>query len=174
LRREAGRGIKRADSPPLVAVSAAVVCDRRERRRHLKGKHLSSYQFDTKDTGYECHVCMTSPSGHTRRKRFRNGYASARLSARSWIATQIQDIETESSTSGRPCPDVFVDGLQVVSSNPPTISDLIDVLKRITQQVKERGPDSGELFEASCDAEELVQQYERSLRGKFLPKADNV
>lgn len=117
---------------------------------------------------------MTSPSGHTRRKRFRNGYASAKLSARSWIASQIQDIETESKISGRPFHDVFVDGLQVVASNPPTTSELIDALKRITQQVKERGPDSGELFEASCDAEELVNRYERSLRGKFLPKADNV
>lgn len=135
---------------------------------------VSSYQFDTKDTDCECHVCMTSPSGHTHRKRFRNGYASAKLSARSWIASQIQDIETESKISGRPCPDVFVDGLQVVASNPPTASELINVLKRITQHVKERGPDSGELFEASCDAEELVERYERSLRGKFVPKADNV
>lgn len=135
---------------------------------------MSSYKFDTKDTDCECHVCMTSPSGHTRRKRFRNGYASATLSARSWIASQIRDIETESKLSGRQCPDVFVDGLQVVASNPPTTSELIDVLKRITQQVKERGPDSGELFEASCDAEELVERYERSLHGKFVPKADNV
>jgi len=135
---------------------------------------MTSYQFNTKDTDCECHVVITSPRGFTHRKRFRTGYADARLSARSWIASQIQDIETESSISGRPCPDVFVDGVQVVSSNPPTISELVDVLKRITQQVNERGPDSGELFEASCDAEELVQRYERSLRGKFLPKADNV
>jgi len=135
---------------------------------------VSSYQFDTKDTDHECHVVMTSPRGFTRRKRFRNGYADARLSARTWIASQIQDIETESKISGKPCPDVFVDGLQVVSSNPPTTSELIDALKRITQQVKERGPDSGELFEASCDAEELVERHERSLRGKYVPKADNV
>lgn len=135
---------------------------------------MSSYQFHTKDTDCECHVVMTSPRGFTCRKRFRNGYADARLSARSWIASQIQNIETESKISGRQCPDVFVDGLQVVASNPPTTRELIDVLKRITQQVNERGPDSGELFEASCDAEELVNRYERSLRGKFLPKADNV
>jgi len=135
---------------------------------------VNSYQFDTKDTDHECHVVRTSPLGFIRRKRFRNGYADARLSARSWIASQIQDIENESKISGTPCPDVFVDGLQVVCSNPPTTKELIDVLKRITQQVKERGPDSGELFEASCDAEELVNRYERSLRGKLLPKADNV
>jgi hypothetical protein len=133
---------------------------------------MSSYQFDTKDTDCECHVVMTSPRGFTRRKRFRNGYADARISARSWIASQIEGIETESTISGRPCPDVFVDGLQVVASNPPSISELIDVLKRITQQVNERGPDSGELFEASCDAEELLKRFERSLRGKFVPKAN--
>ncbi len=72
--------------------------------------------------------------------------------------------------AGKQCPDVFVDGLQVVSSNPPTTRELIDVLKRITQQVEERGPDSGELFEASCDAQELVERYERSLRGKYVEK----
>jgi hypothetical protein len=135
---------------------------------------MTSYQFDTKDTDCECHVVMTSPRGVARKKRFRNGYADARISARAWIASQIQDIETECKINDWKCPDVFVDGVQVIASFPPTIRDLIDVLKRITQQVKERGPDSGELFEASCDAEELVQRYERSLRGKFLPKADNV
>jgi hypothetical protein len=76
----------------------------------------------------------------------------------------------ESTISGRLCPDIFVDGLQVVASNPPATSELIDVLKRITQQVKDRGPDSGQLFEASCDAEELIARYERSLRGKFIQK----
>lgn len=135
---------------------------------------VSSYQFETKDTDCECHVRMTSPRGFTRKKRFRNGYADARISAKAWIASQIQDIERECRFNGWKCPDVFVDGVQVVSSDPPTTRELIDVLKRITQQVKERGPDSGELFEASCDAEELVERHERSLRGKYVPKADNV
>jgi len=135
---------------------------------------MSSYQFDTKDTDCECHVVMTSPRGVTRKKRFRNGYADARISARAWIASQIQDIESECKINDWQCPDIFVDGVQVVASFPPTIRELINVLKRITQQVNERGPGSGELFEASCDAEELVGRYERSLRGKFVAKADNV
>lgn len=58
--------------------------------------------------------------------------------------------------------------MQVVSSNPPTVRELIDLLRRITQQVKDRGPDSGELFDASCDGEELVDRYDRSLRGAFI------
>lgn len=135
---------------------------------------MATYQFDTRDTDHECHVCVTSPSGHVRRKRFRNGYASAGLSARAWIASNIQDIETECTLSNRPCPDIYVDGVQVVSSNPPTMSECIDVLRRIALEVNQRGPDSGALFEAGCDADGLIARYERSLRGKFIPKDDHV
>lgn len=131
------------------------------------------YKFDTKCTDCECHICVTSPRGFTRKKRFRNGYAGAKISAKAWIASQIQDIERECKINGWECPDVFVDGVQVVSSDPPTTTELIKALRRIIQQVNERGPESGELFEASCDAEKLIERHERSLRGKYAPKTEN-
>lgn len=133
---------------------------------------MSTYQFTTRNTDHECHVEVTTQIGRRKQTRFRNGYAAATISARAWIASQIQDIETECKLSNRPCPDIYVDGVQVVSSNPPTVQQCIDVLRRVATEVNQRGPDSGALFEAACDADELVARYERSLRGKFIPKDD--
>ena len=130
---------------------------------------MSSYRFEMRDTDCECHVTMTSPGGHVRRKRFRNGYSSSRCTAKRYIASQIQTIETECKLSKRKCPDIFVDGVQVVSSDPPTMREMVAVLKRITEYVRDRGPDSGDLFEASCDAEQLLSRHELSLMGEFIP-----
>lgn len=130
---------------------------------------MGSYEFDTRDTDYECHVCMTSPSGHVRRKRFRNGYASARLSAKSWIASQIKDIETECKLSGRECPQIFVDGQQVVATDKPRLSECMELIAKFVEWSRKPDQVKVSLSKLLADSEKLIERYEQSQQGEVVP-----
>ena len=68
--------------------------------------------FVTRSTPHGCTVQLKTPR-RTQRARFRNGYASARESAKKWITEQIGVIRELVDVDGLETPDIFVDGVPI-------------------------------------------------------------
>lgn len=58
------------------------------------------FTFGIRDTPCGAVAWMETPSGRKAEKRFRNGYASARISAERWIAEQIATIRDMQANEG--------------------------------------------------------------------------
>ena len=68
--------------------------------------------FGIRDTPRGC-VAWKKTAKHEREKRFRNGYASARSSAKKWIHEQVEAIREVVLIDGLAKPEIYVDGEQV-------------------------------------------------------------
>jgi len=61
--------------------------------RELRSETLKTFIFGIRETPRGAVAWMQSPSGNLREKRFRNGYAAAKISAQNWIDRQIGVLE---------------------------------------------------------------------------------
>ena len=135
----------------------------------LPASCAKQYTFQTASTPQVCRVTMTRPNGSVIVKQFRKGYVDATVSAHKWIAEQLEAIEHCCEEGGYETPSFYVDGVRVTRCQSPRLSECIRLLERIVKYVNDRGPDGGELFEASCDAEELIARFRASQQGRFEP-----
>jgi hypothetical protein len=53
---------------------------------------VKRFEFTIRKTPHGATVTVVTPIGRTRTKRFRNGYASAVLTARKWISEEVDVI----------------------------------------------------------------------------------
>jgi len=85
-------------------------------------------KFETRETPMGCTVTRIGPK-HTRAKRFRNGYAHSTISAKQWIAEDINCILEAVRIDGLSMPEIYVNGELVtcsMTSECKTISEPSD------------------------------------------------